>query len=177
VAAFAWEHERTTADALARQVAEAEHFLHASAGERVASSQQPPPTALPMSSVGPPSGTDDPMVVYLHLQAAGVSHIKNLVTILLDSTSTSYAQWRTRFSSCSAATLSTATSSPTLQSMLATRCGGVAIASSCPVSPGHRADSRCHHARDLACPRDSVSRERPYSLPPTRRRASHTRAG
>jgi hypothetical protein len=34
------------------------------------------------------------MVAYLHLQAAEVSHIKNLVTILLDSTSTSYARWR-----------------------------------------------------------------------------------
>jgi ADP-ribosylglycohydrolase len=38
VAALAWEHERTTADALARQVAEAERFLHASTGQRVASS-------------------------------------------------------------------------------------------------------------------------------------------
>jgi hypothetical protein len=34
------------------------------------------------------------MVAYLHLQAAGVPHIKNLVTIVLDSNSTSYAQWR-----------------------------------------------------------------------------------
>jgi hypothetical protein len=34
------------------------------------------------------------MVAYLHLKAAGVPHIKNLVTIVLDSTSTSYARWR-----------------------------------------------------------------------------------
>jgi hypothetical protein len=33
------------------------------------------------------------MVTYLHLHAAEVSHIKNLVTVL-DSTSTSYARWR-----------------------------------------------------------------------------------
>jgi hypothetical protein len=33
------------------------------------------------------------MVAYLHLQATGVPHIKNLDTVLLDSTST-YARWR-----------------------------------------------------------------------------------
>jgi hypothetical protein len=34
------------------------------------------------------------MVAYLHLQDAGVPHIKNLVTVLFDSTSTLYARWR-----------------------------------------------------------------------------------
>ena len=34
------------------------------------------------------------MVAYLHLQATGVPHIKNLVSVVLDSTSTSYARWR-----------------------------------------------------------------------------------
>jgi hypothetical protein len=33
------------------------------------------------------------MVAYLRLQATGVPHIKNLVTVLLESTS-SYARWR-----------------------------------------------------------------------------------
>jgi hypothetical protein len=94
VAALAWEHERTTADALAHQVAEAERFLHASTGERVASSQQPPPTAPLQPGAGPPGGRDDPMVTYLHLQAVGVPHIKTLVTVILDSNSTSYARWR-----------------------------------------------------------------------------------
>jgi hypothetical protein len=94
VAALAWEHERTTADTLARQVAEAERFLLASTGERVASSQQPPPMTPLLPGVGPPGGTDDPMVAYLHLQAAGVPHIKTLVTVVLDSNSTSYARWR-----------------------------------------------------------------------------------
>jgi hypothetical protein len=94
VAALTWEHERTTADALARQVAEAERFLHSSTGERVASSQQPPPTAPLQPGAGPPGGTDDPMVAYLHLQAAGVPHIKTLITVILDSNSNSYARWR-----------------------------------------------------------------------------------
>jgi hypothetical protein len=67
VAALAWEHERSAADTLARQVAEAERFLHAYAGERVTSSQQPSLTALPMLSAGLLSGTDNPMVAYLHL--------------------------------------------------------------------------------------------------------------
>jgi hypothetical protein len=34
------------------------------------------------------------MVAYLHFQATGVPHIKNLVTVVLDSNSTSYARWR-----------------------------------------------------------------------------------
>jgi hypothetical protein len=70
VAALAWEHERATSDALARQVTEAERFLHASTGEHVTSSQQSPSTA-PLLGAGHPGGTDDPMVAYLHLQAAG----------------------------------------------------------------------------------------------------------
>jgi hypothetical protein len=91
VASLTWEHERTTADALARQVAEAERFLHTSTGERVASS---PPTAPLQPGAGPLGGMDDPMVAYLHLQAVGIPHIKNLVTVVLDSNSTSYARWR-----------------------------------------------------------------------------------
>jgi hypothetical protein len=71
-----------------------ERFLHASTGERVASPQQPPPTALLQPGAGPPGGTDDPIVAYLHLQAARVPHIKTLVTFVLDSNSTSYARWR-----------------------------------------------------------------------------------
>jgi hypothetical protein len=94
VAALAWEHECATADALACQVAEAEHFLHTSTGEHVASSRQLSPTIVPTPSARPLRGTDDPMVAYLHLQAAEVPHIKNLVTVLLDSTSTSYTRWR-----------------------------------------------------------------------------------
>jgi hypothetical protein len=37
---------------------------------------------------------DDPMVTYLHFQAVEVPHIKTLVTVVLDSNSTSYARWR-----------------------------------------------------------------------------------
>jgi hypothetical protein len=105
VAALAWKHERTADDALARRVAEAERFLHASTGERVASSQQPSPMVPLQPGAGPPGGTDDPMVAYLHLQAAGVPHIKTLVIVVLDSNSTSYARWRDQLSSFFAATL------------------------------------------------------------------------
>jgi hypothetical protein len=136
VAALAWEHERTTADTLARQVAEAERFLHAFTGEHVASSQQPPPTALLKPGAGPPGGTDDPMVAYLHLQAVGVPHIKTLVTVVLDSNSNSYARWRDQLLLSFVATLSTATSSPTLLPVLATRRGDATTASSCPGSLG-----------------------------------------
>jgi hypothetical protein len=95
VAALAWEHERATTDALARRVTEAEHFLHASEVEHIASSShQAPPTAPLQQSVGPQLGQVDPMVAYLHLQTVGVPHIKNPVTVVLDSTSTSYARWR-----------------------------------------------------------------------------------
>jgi hypothetical protein len=93
VAALAWEHERTTVDAVARRVAEEEHFLHAFEVKHVAtSSHQAPPTASLQQSAGPQLGKVDPMVAYLHLQAAGVPHIKNLVTVVLDSTSTSYTR-------------------------------------------------------------------------------------
>jgi hypothetical protein len=95
VVTLAWERERTATDALARRVAEEEHFLHAFEVEHIASpSHQAPPTALVQQSAEPQLGHVDPMVAYLHLQAAWVLHIKNLVTIVLDSTSISYACWR-----------------------------------------------------------------------------------
>jgi hypothetical protein len=68
--------------------------------------------------------------------------------------------------------------------VLVTRRGDAATASPCPGSlgpspgsPGHRADSGSHRARDVAFPRDSVSRECLDTRPPARRRASHARAG
>jgi hypothetical protein len=132
VAALAWEHERTTADALALQVAEAERFLHASTRERIASSQQPPPTAPLQPGVGPPGGTDDPMVTYLHLQAAGVPHIKNLVTVVLDSNSTSYARWRDQLLLVLRRYALDGHVLSDILPELATRLGDAAIASSCP---------------------------------------------
>jgi hypothetical protein len=60
------------------------------------------------------------MVAYLHLQAAGVPHIKNLVTVLLNSASTSYACWRDKVLLALCRYASTPTSSLTLQSELAT---------------------------------------------------------
>jgi hypothetical protein len=97
-AALAWERERTAADALARQVAEAERFMLGPSGhpplftEHGASFSSRPAPAAPETGSRP--DPTDPMVAYLHLQAAAVPHIKNLVTVVLDSTSTSYARWR-----------------------------------------------------------------------------------
>jgi hypothetical protein len=105
------------------------------------------------------------MVAYLHLQAVGVPHIKNLIAVLLDSTSTSYARWRDQiFLVLRRYALDGHVLSDTLP-VLVTRRGDAATASPCPGSlgpspgsPGHRADSGSHRARDVAFPRDSVSR-------------------
>ena len=96
MAALAWERERATADALARWVAEAEHYILLP-GPRPAvpfvehaasSSHQDPP-----SGSRPRHDPTDPMVAQLYLQAAGVQNIRALVTVLLDPTS-SYGRWR-----------------------------------------------------------------------------------
>nr|CAB3451012.1 unnamed protein product [Digitaria exilis] len=96
VASATWARERATADALARRVAEAERYLHP------ASSSQPvvPYTDLGPSSSRPPTlegsrgHLPDPMVTQLHLQALGVQHIRGMVSIVLDSSSTTYNSWR-----------------------------------------------------------------------------------
>jgi hypothetical protein len=74
VAALAWEHERTTTDALALQVAEAERFLHASEGEHGAFSQQASPTALPRPSARPPSSMVHPMVFKAVRRGEAIRH-------------------------------------------------------------------------------------------------------
>ena len=97
VAALAWERERSAADALARRVAEAEHYILRT-GQRPAipfvehaasSSHQAPP-----SGSGPRPAPTDPMVAQLHLQAVSVQNIKTLVSVLLDPTPSSYGRWR-----------------------------------------------------------------------------------
>ena len=92
--ALAWERERTTADALALRVVEAEHYLRVSSGQQpvvpehgASSSHQAPPPGS-----GPWHDPTDPMVAQLHLQAAGVQNIRALVTVLLDPTSSSYGR-------------------------------------------------------------------------------------
>jgi len=75
-AAIALERERSATDALARRVAEAEHYILLSSGQQpvvpfaehaASSSHQAPP-----SGSGPRLDPTDPMVVQLHLQAAGI---------------------------------------------------------------------------------------------------------
>nr|CAB3493911.1 unnamed protein product [Digitaria exilis] len=94
-ASATWARERATADALACRVAEAECYLHP------ASSLQPvvPYTDFGASSSRPPplegsrGHLPDPVVTQLHFQAIGVQHIRELVSIVLDSSSTSYNRW------------------------------------------------------------------------------------
>jgi hypothetical protein len=96
-AALAWERERSAVDALARRVAEAEHYILFTGQQpavpfvehAAASSHQAPP-----SGSGPRLDPTNPMVSQLHLQAAGVQNIKALVSVLLDPTSSYYGRWR-----------------------------------------------------------------------------------
>ncbi|CAN6354820.1 unnamed protein product [Urochloa humidicola] len=94
VAALAWERERTTAETLARRVAEAEHFLSLSGGKQpVVDIGASSPQAAPPRSASRPDPTD-PLVAQLHLQAAGVQNIRALVSVVLDPTSSFYGRWR-----------------------------------------------------------------------------------
>jgi hypothetical protein len=97
-AALLWERERHAADVLARQVAEVEYYLSVST--------QPPPYLdyidagassshqVPSSSTVSQPDPADPMVIQLHLQAAGVQNIRALVPVVLDPMSSSYRHWR-----------------------------------------------------------------------------------
>jgi hypothetical protein len=60
LAALAWEHECTAADALARRVTEAERFLHTSEVEHVATSSHQ--ASLTAQSARAPLGQADPMI-------------------------------------------------------------------------------------------------------------------
>jgi hypothetical protein len=93
-AALAWERERDAADALARQIAEAEQLLV-------------PPTyhdigATSSGSTGHRTSTTaviwhdptDPLVAQLHYQAGGVQNIRLLVPVVLEPELPSYACWR-----------------------------------------------------------------------------------
>ena len=90
-AALAWDCERTEADALARCVAEAKHYLFAF------TDRQP---SLDYTDADAPSSTSSRpaqgnlMVAQLHLKAAGVQNIQTLVPVVLDPASSSYGRWR-----------------------------------------------------------------------------------
>ncbi|XP_021309125.1 uncharacterized protein LOC110432670 [Sorghum bicolor] len=86
-AALAWERERDAADALARQIADAEQFLGLPAS---------PDVGTTSSGSAPVVWHDpaDPHVVQLHYQAGGVQNIRLLVPVVLKPESPSYARWR-----------------------------------------------------------------------------------
>jgi len=107
-AALALERERTAADALARRIAETERYF-LSAGQQPVFPAGPQPAvrfvdmaesssrqATPDDAGSRPDPTD-PLVAQLHLQAVGIQNIRALVSIVLDSTSTSYGRWRDQF--------------------------------------------------------------------------------
>lgn len=80
VAAAAWERERTAADALSRQVAEAERYFAVSTGQQpvvnlvdtaTSSSHQ-----APLAGSGTQHSATDPLVAHLHLQVVGVQNIR-----------------------------------------------------------------------------------------------------
>ncbi|KAF8653998.1 hypothetical protein HU200_062140 [Digitaria exilis] len=96
VASATWARERATADALARRVGEAERYLHpASSSQPVVPYTDPGASSLRRPPLeGSRDHLPDPVVTQLHLQALGVQHIRGMVSIVLDSTSTSYNRWR-----------------------------------------------------------------------------------
>jgi hypothetical protein len=79
---------------LARQIAEAEALLAQASGA--------PPGATSSGSTGHPTTSTvvtrhdpaDPFVAQLHYQAGGVQNIGQLIRVVLDPESTSYARWR-----------------------------------------------------------------------------------
>ena len=97
-AALAWERERTAAAALARRVAEAEHYLFGSSAwlsfvDYSATATTSSHQALSATTCTRPDPAD-PVVAQLHLQAAGVQNIRALVPVVLDPASSSYGRWR-----------------------------------------------------------------------------------
>jgi hypothetical protein len=90
----AWQREQDAAATLARQIAEAEALLAQASGA--------PPGATSSGSTGHPTTSTvvtrhdpaDPFVAQLHYQAGGVQNIGQLIRVVLDPASTSYARWR-----------------------------------------------------------------------------------
>jgi hypothetical protein len=93
-AALAWERERDAADALARQITEAEQRLILPAYHDLG--------ATSSGSTGHRASTTaviwhdpaDPLVAQLHYQAGGIQNIRLLVPVVLEPESPSYARWR-----------------------------------------------------------------------------------
>jgi hypothetical protein len=93
-AAAALEREREAADALGRQVAEAEHFLGAPASHDAGDVSTGSMAHRVPHNAALWHDPADPAVVQLHYQAGGVQNIKLLVPVVLEPASPSYARWR-----------------------------------------------------------------------------------
>lgn len=83
VAAHAWEHELTMADALARHLVEAERHLTGSPCLDPIS--KPPMVEVPLAY--------EAIVTNIHAQATGVQNTRSLLHVLLDPTSCTYTHW------------------------------------------------------------------------------------
>ena len=86
-AAVAWERKRDTADALARQITEAEQFLSLPASLDVRTTSSGSAAVIWHDPA-------NPLVAQLHYQARGVQNIRLLVSVVLEPESPSYARWR-----------------------------------------------------------------------------------
>jgi hypothetical protein len=93
-AALVWERERDAADALARQITEAEQLLASPASKDAeatsfdSSGRRVSHTAVLWHDPA------DPLVTQLHYQTGGVQNIRLLVPVVLEPESPSYARWR-----------------------------------------------------------------------------------
>jgi hypothetical protein len=89
----AWERERDAADALAHQIADAEHLLtHHTHHDIDASTSSTGHRASATAVLW--HDPADPLVAQLHYQAGGVQNIRLLVLVVLEPKSPSYARWR-----------------------------------------------------------------------------------
>jgi len=100
-AALAWERERDAADALAKQIADAEQLLAFSAAHNGGATSTGSTGAVARAGHRTSSTTAalwhdpaDPLVVQIHYQAGGVQNIRLLVPVVLEPESPSYAHWR-----------------------------------------------------------------------------------
>jgi hypothetical protein len=59
---------------------------------------EPPPPTLPTASTGGTTPSDDDyeaaVIANIHVQAADMHHIRSLISIMLDFSSTHFARWR-----------------------------------------------------------------------------------
>jgi hypothetical protein len=114
------------------------------ARQRVPSS----PSSTSSPTVAPPlvptasSTYEDTVVARLHLQATTVLNVRQLVNIVLDSSSTNYACWRDLMSMLSSATPYSSTSRTTLRPLIRGGFGWTASSSTGSATPSRRIFTR-----------------------------------